>query len=116
MALWMQYKQELAKLFENSKYSEVQAQIKIEFNLLVKEFKVKAQIKIPKIVSDHLADFGVKELGTLNAYKIPIYNPLDKPLHIKILLGNDEKLIEKQLQSRMEQISEGITAEGFWSN
>ena len=91
----MQYKQELAKIFETSKYSEVHAQIKLEFNLLIKEFKVKAQIKIPKIVGDHLADFGVRELGTINAYQMPIHNPLDKPLHIKIFLGIDEKSIEK---------------------
>ena len=47
------------------------------------------------IMSDHFADFGVQELGTVNFYKMPIYNPLDKPLQIKIYLGYDEKTIEK---------------------
>ena len=73
---------------------------------------MKGQIKIPKIVSDHLADFGVRELGTLNAYKMPIYNPLDKPLHIKIFLGNDEKIIERELKNRMELMNE--SGEQFW--
>lgn len=52
IALWTEYKQELARIFESSLYSEVHSVITLEFNLLVKEFKVKASIKIPKIVGD----------------------------------------------------------------
>lgn len=44
------------------------------------EIKVKATIKIPKLSTDEILDFDIKEINSVNYKNLTLINPSDKPL------------------------------------